>query len=238
MTAHTKFLVNGTFILKVKCSFMWKRRSKSPRRRKRRSRLRDLMWTILFFGLLAFFITRLDLSSPEKFIGPAIAIDGDSLLIADQRLRLDGIDAPELAQSCTKNGKSWRCGQQSRNVLKGLLKQGVLHCISTGQDKYDRTLVSCEIISEFHLNQQMVQLGWAVDYGGYAREEAQARRNRLGIWAGEFDRPQDWRREHRADTIADQSTDVLSKLRIFTVEQLSRLSNFLWSFGNDEGTKQ
>ena len=48
----------------------------------------------------------------------------------------------------------------------------------------------------------MVRAGWAVDYvqfsrGAYASAQAEARRDRRGIWAGRFDTPSTWRAEAR-----------------------------------------
>lgn len=40
----------------------------------------------------------------------------------------------------------------------------------------------------------MVELGWAVSYGLYQREEADARKNQRGLWAGKFERPAKWRK--------------------------------------------
>ena len=37
-------------------------------------------------------------------------IDGDTITIRDIRIRLHGIDAVEERQTCTRNGKPWRCG--------------------------------------------------------------------------------------------------------------------------------
>ncbi len=39
----------------------------------------------------------------------------------------------------------------------------------------------------------MVRAGWAIAYGDYYGEEQVARRDRAGIWAGEFIEPKDWR---------------------------------------------
>jgi endonuclease YncB( thermonuclease family) len=42
----------------------------------------------------------------------------------------------------------------------------------------------------------MVEEGWAVSYGrDYDHEETRARNRSAGLWAGEFTRPQDWRRQ-------------------------------------------
>jgi endonuclease YncB( thermonuclease family) len=42
----------------------------------------------------------------------------------------------------------------------------------------------------------MVAEGLAVAFGAYKSEEAQARSARRGLWASEFERPQDWRRRN------------------------------------------
>ena len=50
--------------------------------------------------------------------GVASVIDGDTIEIHGNRIRIHGIDAPESNQICrTRAGQSWRCGQQAANAL-------------------------------------------------------------------------------------------------------------------------
>ncbi len=49
--------------------------------------------------------------------GIASVIDGDTLEIHGQRIRLHGIDAPESRQLCFIDGKPWQCGKDAANAL-------------------------------------------------------------------------------------------------------------------------
>ncbi len=84
------------------------------------------------------------------------------------------------------------------------MKDGTIGCNGVGIDKYGRTLVRCSS-SRLDVNREMVANGWAVAYGDYHAEERQSRTGKLGIWAGEFDMPKDWRDTHGdvIDTNAD-----------------------------------
>ena len=47
--------------------------------------------------------------------GTASVIDGDTIEVHGQRIRLHGIDAPESRQLCRLDGKSWQCGEVAAN---------------------------------------------------------------------------------------------------------------------------
>lgn len=135
-------------------------------------------------------------SSPAGTIsGPFTVMDGDSLRAGERRLRLEGIDAPEYTQTCTRDGRQWACGRESARFLRMLAGRSRIDCEATGIDRYARDLVRCRTDGR-DLNAEIVRQGWAIAYGDYEGEEAEARRAGRGIWAGDFDRPRDWRATH------------------------------------------
>lgn len=54
---------------------------------------------------------------PAELAGSASVIDGDTLEIHGQRIRLFGIDAPESRQTCEADAQTYRCGQQAVRSL-------------------------------------------------------------------------------------------------------------------------
>ena len=122
-------------------------------------------------------------------VGQARVIDGDTVEISGRHVRLEGIDAPEMAQTCTDHtGGSWRCGQDAARALERLVAGHSLTCEDKGTDKYGRMLGVCFSGSR-DVNAEMVRQGlaWAfVKYSrSYVREEAEARALHIGIWQGE-----------------------------------------------------
>ena len=108
-------------------------------------------------------------------------------------MRLVGIDAPELDQTCKGPLGDFPCGLDARNKLRALIGGQAVKCSGWQTDRYGRLLVEC-FKGNVNLNQAMVESGWAISYGDYELAEATARRDSAGLWAGEFDRPQGWRR--------------------------------------------
>lgn len=172
------------------------RRARPRPRGMRRRRLADLVLAIVALGVVAVVAARMPSLRPyETLHGPARVADGDSLVLGGLRIRLEGIDAPELDQTCTRDGGDYACGRQAREALARLVAGRAVSCESSGRDRYDRALARCTA-GATELNRAMVEAGWAVAYGDYRREEAEARGAGRGLWAGAFERPQDWRRLH------------------------------------------
>lgn len=130
-------------------------------------------------------------------------IDGDTLFIGKQKVRLVGIDAPELKQMCRCAGENSDCGLVAKKELYRLIGSRSVSCRSTGRDFYGRLIAECFIEKdgrEFSLNALMVENGWAVSSKYDTRffnEELFAMENKLGLWRCEyFQDPADFRKTH------------------------------------------
>jgi endonuclease YncB( thermonuclease family) len=149
--------------------------------------------------------------------GKARAIDGDSLELAGREIRLWGIDAPEFQQMCTVKAKQVACGREARKRLAELIRSEDLQCSGLGEDQYGRLLAVCRIGSR-DINRQLVAEGHAFDFGGYPIEEAKAKRDKLGVWAGDTERPKQYRDRTKAglDAEAGILDWLFHKLQAFT----------------------
>ena len=75
---------------------------------------------ILIFNLFFILICFSTFSSGKTIFGKAKVIDGDTIHIKKNKIRLHAIDAPETNQTCNKNSKVWNCGVESTKFLKKL----------------------------------------------------------------------------------------------------------------------
>lgn len=138
--------------------------------------------------------------SAAPIVGRASVVDGDTLEIRGERIRLNGVDAPESRQTCQDaSGEPYRCGQVAALALADHLDGQAITCQPQGHDQYGRTIATCAVRGE-DLGAWLVRHGHAVDYvryseGAYAGAQLQARRESLGIWGGSFTNPEEFRRE-------------------------------------------
>lgn len=136
--------------------------------------------------------------SAEDLVGRATVIDGDTIEIHGQRVRLEGIDAPESNQRCRDRqaGTDVRCGQQASIWLADLIGTSTVSCADAGRDRYGRVLAHCTVNGK-DIGAAMVEAGWALAFVRYSREyepqEAKARDAKRGIWKCEFAEPWKWR---------------------------------------------
>ena len=137
----------------------------------------------------------------ETLEGRPYVTDADTVRISGERIRLEGIDAPETNQRCKDaSGKSYRCGLVSTAALKTKIGHGTIRCKGTKRDRYGRLLGIC-YLGDIDLNGWLVRNGYALAYKRYSKryvpQEIQAQKDSLGLWAGEFMPPWQWRKNTR-----------------------------------------
>ncbi len=176
-------------------------RTRSARRRPRGLDVRVLLALALVAGLLIFYAHRYVTRAPlAPLTGRALVVDGDSIEIAGARIRLDGIDAPELDQSCIDaRGQPWSCGRMAARELRSHVAGRELRCVPSRSDRYNRAVAVCSLPDGSDLNGWMVREGWALAYGRagvYRAQQQEAQAARRGLWAGTFMPPWEWRQRH------------------------------------------
>lgn len=132
-------------------------------------------------------------------------IDGDTLAFGPVVVRLFGLDAPELNQTCLAGGKRWACGQEASFALALETAYQWVTCLEQGSDEYGRPWALCYLggIGGPDLNRRVVLGGWAIADRRYStrfvEEEDEARADRRGIWRGSFIMPWEWLRGRRLE---------------------------------------
>lgn len=155
-------------------------------------------YTMKYLKILAFLFGLFSVpgTAAADMTGRASVIDGDTLEIRGERIRLWGIDAPESDQICSIAGKAYRCGQQAALALDELAGGKTVSCQEKYTDKFNRTVAEC-FVSEININAAMVRTGQAVAASRYSRdfldEQNTAKATKAGLWAGKFQMPWNYR---------------------------------------------
>lgn len=164
-----------------------------------RRTLRDALVFAAVLTLVVFFLDRFGMI--DVGTGNARAKDGDSLTLNGTEVRLFGIDAPELNQTCGRDSGEYPCGREARDALHALLSGKTITCKSWETDRYGRAVSTCRD-GKLEINDEMVRQGWAVAYfrhsTAYAKAQKEARAARRGIWQGRFEMPENYRARLRA----------------------------------------
>tara|TARA_Y100000768_G_scaffold106356_1_gene77966 strand:- start:860 stop:1339 length:480 start_codon:yes stop_codon:yes gene_type:complete len=150
----------------------------------------------IFFSLVFCF----NYTYAKTLYGNAKVIDGDTIHLGYNKIRLHAIDAPEKKQQCTRGGKKWNCGLESTKFLRDLIGNNQIQCETNGRDKYNRYIGVC-YKNNIDLNGAMVLNGWAIAYRyyslDYVSEENTAKSKKVGIWIGEFEEPYLFRKKNK-----------------------------------------
>lgn len=139
-------------------------------------------------------------SLAAELSGRARAVDGDTLEVAGQKVRLFGIDAPELDQKCERNGRIWACGDAAREALAAIVGRKRLVCEVRDIDRYGRNVATC-LAGDEDVAALMVRQGMALAYrrysGRYVNAEAAARADGIGLWTSTHIQPEAYREQSR-----------------------------------------
>ena len=136
----------------------------------------------------------------ETVEGTVRVVDGDTIEIKDQKIRLWGIDAPELAQRCTEDSAVYPCGLDASHALAKKIGRKRVTCERLDTDRYGRMVARCTVEGD-DISRWMVMQGHALAFRKYSldyiADEDRARAAKAGLWAGEFQDPSDFRHQKR-----------------------------------------
>ncbi|ARU01443.1 thermonuclease family protein [Yoonia vestfoldensis] len=149
-----------------------------------------MLKALILLGLIAAFPAHADPS------GTLRVIDADTVDIGGARVRLYGLDAPEMGQPCLLDGQSIDCGRWAADLVRARFEGQYARCITRDIDRYGRQVATCDV-GGADIGQVIVAAGWAVAYRRYTMrydldEKAAAVAGR-GLWASVMQDPETYR---------------------------------------------
>lgn len=135
--------------------------------------------------------------------GAVRVVDGDTIDMGGDRIRLHGIDTPERGQTCVRDRRQMDCFAAAGQALHYLIGRSEVLCQWVGDGGFGRPAARCWA-GRTELGAWMVWAGWAVVARRYTQDplhlryEAEARAERRGVWADpRFIPPDEWRAGRR-----------------------------------------
>jgi len=144
--------------------------------------------------------------------GTIRVIDADTMDVGGTRVRLFGIDAPEMGQPCTADGRQWDCGAWARDAVANRFEGAFARCTTRDTDRYGRTVAQCAVDGQ-DMGRMIVYSGFASAYRQYSTtydlDEKAAAVAARGLWAVEIQLPSDYRAAaQQGDSPADGSCPI------------------------------
>lgn len=156
--------------------------------------------------------------------------DGDTITVKNKsnkkiKIRMYGIDAPELSQSY---------GKKSKQQLEKLLKNKNITYKTANVDNYGRTVATI-YAGDINVNYEMIKSGYAWHYKHYYKSkryseaEKYARDNKLGLWAEDKPTPPwKYREDMRETSQNQQNINLILKIIYKILDILEKLINMLF----------
>lgn len=135
------------------------------------------------------------------FSGAVRVIDGDTLDVGGVRVRLHGIDAPEVGQPCTSDVLgTYDCGAFVRDEVARRYGGQRATCDEVERDRYGRSVAKCFVNGQ-DIGEDIVLDGLARAYRRYSMDydlaEKAAQVRETGLWSGAMQDPADYRAAQR-----------------------------------------
>ncbi len=153
------------------------------------------------------------LASPAfaDFSGVVRVIDGDTIEVGQVTVRLHGIDAPEVDQTCeTAAGQPFACGVFVSERVHSRYDGEFANCTAVTTDRYGRSVAKCTVNGR-DMGEDIVLEGWAEAYRRYSMDydlaEKSAQVRGVGLWAGSMQSPAEYRAT-RGDVAQDRSCAI------------------------------
>lgn len=153
----------------------------------------------LILAALAVLFALPAMAGPE---GRVTVVDGDTIRVDGERVRLFGIDAPERDQLCWEaDGTAVRCGEWSTRVLARFAEGRQARCEAIRLDRFGRTLATCEVRG-VDLGETLLRNGVVFVYSGetlrdYPDYQKEAELLERGLWAWRHEDPREFRARSR-----------------------------------------
>ncbi|MGO6982528.1 thermonuclease family protein [Rhizobium leguminosarum] len=166
-------------------------------------------------GWMALAITGfIGVCSPASAAGALRVIDGDTIVLNEVTIRLNGIDAPEAGQTCASaQGGDWPCGKTAIAAMERMVTSGNVVCDNRGTEIYGRQLGVCRV-GDREINAEMVASGNAWAFRKYSTDyiavEDKAHAAHLGIWQAATMPAWEYRAEtwHLAEQLAPKGCPI------------------------------
>lgn len=148
-----------------------------------------LLGTFGIFALAALMVSAAAFSAGDVISGNAQAVNAGTLEINGQRIRLHGIETPDIDFVCDWSGKPVGCGAIAKTALMDLITGTSVTCELTGARAQDTVVAVCQA-QGFDIGANMVHTGWAFADRDltdiYVAIEEKAKAGRRGMWRREL----------------------------------------------------
>ena len=120
-----------------------------------------------------------------RLLAQPVAVAAGTIAIGAGVIALPGLRAPALEQRCSSGSVDWPCGVRARTELRAYLRGRSIRCaVPEDFGTASETVTASCTLGGSDIGEWLVRHGWAeAEAGGpYADAEAEAKRERRGLW--------------------------------------------------------